>query len=88
MYIPIFSETASPQKKIDEIRSIFLLAQKQIRKKIVVALPTTRGVMFYCQKELLKKHGKRCYRVDIIAFIVRIITLGEYYFTQMMNFIL
>lgn len=39
MYIPIFSETASPQKKIDEIRSIFLLAQKQIRQKIVVTLP-------------------------------------------------
>ncbi|TBM09961.1 hypothetical protein EYY86_19255 [Hafnia paralvei] len=40
MYIPIFSEKASPQKKIDEIRSIFLLAQKQIRqKKAIVTLP-------------------------------------------------
>ncbi|HAM9402944.1 TPA: hypothetical protein IDY88_000941 [Escherichia coli] len=40
MYIPVFSESASLQKKIDEIRSIFLLAQKQIRqKKTAITLP-------------------------------------------------
>lgn len=77
MYIPIFSEKASPQKKIDEIRSIFLLAQKQIRQKKPSSLyHVTHGVMFYCLEELVQTHGKRCYRVGIIVFIVRIITPG------------
>lgn len=33
MYIPFFSESASPQKKLNEIRSVFSLLHKQLRKK-------------------------------------------------------
>lgn len=43
IYIPIFSESASPQKKIDEIRSVFLLLHKQLRQKNPqITLPPTR----------------------------------------------
>ncbi|HAV1239765.1 TPA: hypothetical protein JGU28_004550 [Salmonella enterica] len=33
MFIPFFSETASPSKKNNEVSSVFLLLQKQLRQK-------------------------------------------------------